>query len=322
MLLINQEGYDPYFNIATEEYLLKNYSDDIFMLYVNEPSVIVGKHQNTFAEVNYKLAKNTKVKIVRRLSGGGAVYHDTGNLNFTFIKNSLDGNLVDFRGYTKPIIELLNELGVDARFEGHNSLNVGGKKISGNAEHVFKNRVMHHGTLLFSTNMDTLAQLLYISNDLYSDKAVKSVRAKTTNLSEHLPPDFTLKRFRNHIIEQMQKMYSNLTLHTLSHKDIEAINDLVHQKYNTWQWNFGYSPSYSFSRSITIKGKILAVSVEVQKGIISKVEVTANDFSSFEKETLESSLKGCNHKEEDVKKHLSGALLSIEMQQKIFEALF
>ncbi|MDD3566992.1 MAG: lipoate--protein ligase [Bacteroidales bacterium] len=322
MLCINQEGNDPYFNIATEEYLLKNYSDDILMLYVNEPSVIVGKHQNTFAEVSYRLAKDKKVKIVRRLSGGGAVYHDLGNLNFTFIKNSIDGNLVDFRGFTKPIIDLLNELGVDARFEGHNSLNVGGKKISGNAEHVYKNRVMHHGTLLFSTDMQMLADMLYISDDLYSDKAVKSVRANTTNLSEHLPPEITLEKFREHVIEYMTKKHSNLTLYSLTKEDNVAIYDLVEKKYNTWQWNFGYSPSYKFSRSFTLKGKRTTIAVEVQKGVLSNVNVKGDTLSAFEKGTIESSLTGCNHMEVEIEKHLNGTLLTTEMQQKILEALF
>ena len=165
MLCVNQTKTDPYFNIASEEYLLKNFDDEIIMLYINEPSVIVGKHQNTLAEINYTLAKQKGLSVIRRLSGGGSVFHDLGNLNFTFIKNGTPGKLVDFKGYTQPIVDALNEIGVNAEFGGHNSLLIGGKKFSGNAEHIYKNRVMHHGTILFSTNLENLAEVLYVSSD-------------------------------------------------------------------------------------------------------------------------------------------------------------
>ncbi|PKP36179.1 MAG: lipoate--protein ligase, partial [Bacteroidetes bacterium HGW-Bacteroidetes-15] len=177
MLCIYHRNSNPYFNIASEEHLLKRFTDDIFMLYINSPSVIVGKHQNTMAEVDYHFALENDIKIVRRLSGGGAVYHDHGNLNFCFIRNGKEGALVDFKGFTKPIIEILGKLGVEAKFEGHNSLTINGLKFSGNAEHIFKQRVMHHGTLLFSSDLQALANVLYVSIDKYSDRAVKSVRA-------------------------------------------------------------------------------------------------------------------------------------------------
>jgi len=182
--------------------------------------------------------------------------------------------------------------------------------------------VMHHGTLLFSTNMQMLANLLYISDDLYSDKAVKSVRAKTTNLNEHLPPEITLEKFREHVIKHMTKKHSSLTLYTLTEEDNAAIYDLVEKKYNTWQWNFGYSPSYKFSRSFTLKGKHATINVEVQKGVLSNVNVKGDSISAFEKGTIESSLTGCNHMEDVIKKHLNGTILTTEMQQKILEALF
>lgn len=322
MLCINQTSTNPFFNIATEEHLLKNTSEDIFMLYVNEPSVIVGKHQNTFAEINYSLAKQKDVKIVRRLSGGGAVYHDLGNLNFTFIKNSKEGKLVDFRGYTKPIIEFLREFGIDARFEGHNSIYANGKKISGNAEHVFKNRVMHHGTLLFDTNMQLLAELLYVSTNRYVDQAVKSVRASTLNLSELLPSEINLERFRELLIGYMANVFSNFNLHQLTSEDNEVIYDLMDKKYTTWEWNFGYSPSYSFTRELSLKDHSTTLAVDVKKGIITSFTISGGNLSQFERETLENSLKGQHHNEEKIKKHLRELVISSEVQQKIFEALF
>ena len=187
MLIIQNSTTDPYFNIAVEEYLLKNFTDDCFILYQNKPSIIIGKHQNTLAEINYQYVKENNIAVVRRLSGGGTVYHDLGNLNFSFIKNSgNDKNLVDFKMYTTPIIEVLKQLGVNAEFGGHNDIQVNGFKISGNAEHIFKKRVLHHGTLLFSSDLSILNNAIKAPENRYSDKAVKSVRAVVANIKDFI----------------------------------------------------------------------------------------------------------------------------------------
>ncbi len=322
MVSINQTSTNPYFNIATEEYLLKNFSEDVFMLYVNQPSIIIGKHQNTFAEINYRLAKHKGVSIVRRLSGGGAVYHDEGNLNFTFIKTSNDGKLVDFKGFTKPIVDLLQSLGVDARFEGHNSLYVKGKKFSGNAEHVFKNRVMHHGTLLFNTDMQTLAELLYVSTSRFIDNAVKSVRAKTTNLSQHLPASITIETLKKLIFEYLQLKDSSIKQYSLSPWDKQQINNLVENKYATWEWNFGYSPSYSFSRDLSINSQTTTINTKVEKGQITNLTIQGEGLCNFEKELIESLLLGKPHKEDEIEKHLGKLAISKEVQKNILQALF
>src|SRR5690606_28789319 len=153
MLCIYHQSTDPYFNIATDEYIFKHIKEDCFMLWQNDNAIIVGKHQNTLAEINLEYVKQQNIHVVRRLYGGGAVYHDMGNLNFSFTKTSDDGNLMDFEKYTKPIVEVLNTLGVNAKFEGRNDITVDGKKISGNAEYIHKNKILHHGTLLFSSEM-------------------------------------------------------------------------------------------------------------------------------------------------------------------------
>ena len=160
MLIIRRHNTDPWFNLATEEFVLKNFDEDTFMLWRNAPSIIVGKHQNTLAEINLDYVKKNNIKVVRRLSGGGAVFHDLGNINFTFIKTGENGNLIDFKKYTEPILEVLLKMGINARFEGRNDLTIEGKKFSGNAEHIWKNRVLHHGTLLFSSHMANLSEAL------------------------------------------------------------------------------------------------------------------------------------------------------------------
>ena len=199
MLCIKSTTQNPAFNLATEEYLLRNKDEECFYLYINGPSIIVGKHQNTLAEINIDYVKAQNIDVIRRLSGGGAVFHDPGNLNFTFIKKGEKDQLVDFRKYTKPILDVLQSLGVKARFEGRNDLTIEGKKFSGNAEHVYKNKILHHGTLLFSSKLPDLSQALKVNPLKYKDKAVKSVRSRVTNISEHLKESITLEEFENQI---------------------------------------------------------------------------------------------------------------------------
>ena len=186
MLIINRPQTDPYFNIAAEEYLLKQMDEDCFMVWQNEPSIIVGKHQNTLAEINYSFAKENNIPVVRRITGGGTVFHDLGNLNFTFISSGEKGKLVNFKKFTQPIIEVLNQMGIPARFEGKNDLRVNGLKISGNAEHVYKNKVLHHGTLLFSTDLNFLKKAIKSVPERFQDKAVQSVRSKVANITDFI----------------------------------------------------------------------------------------------------------------------------------------
>ena len=186
MLCIKDSHTDPYFNIAADEYALKYLEDDCFMLWRNEPSIIVGKHQNTLAEINVDYVMKNNIKVVRRISGGGAVFHDLGNLNFTFVKNAGEDAQGDFRKFTQPILDVLQSMGINAKFEGRNDLTIDGKKFSGNAESIWKNRVLHHGTLLFSAVMTDLSAALKVNPLKFQDKAVKSVRSRVTNISEHL----------------------------------------------------------------------------------------------------------------------------------------
>lgn len=185
MLCIHHHSTDPYFNIATDEYIFKHINEDCFMLWRNDNAIIVGKHQNTLAEINLDYVKEKDIKVVRRLSGGGAVYHDLGNLNFTFTRTSDNEDMVDFRRYTKPILEVLQGLGIDAKFEGRNDLTIEGKKFSGNAEHVFKNKVMHHGTLLFSSEIKDVSGALKVNPLKYQGRGTKSVPKRVTNISNH-----------------------------------------------------------------------------------------------------------------------------------------
>ena len=304
MLYIKRKETDPYFNIAAEEYVLKNFTEDCFMLWRNEPCIIAGKHQNTLAEINLDFIEENKLPVVRRISGGGTVFHDLGNLNFTFIKNGASEKLVNFRKFTEPIIGALATLGVNAIFEGRNDLTVDGKKISGNAEHVHKNRVLHHGTLLFSAELGKLSKALKVDPSKFQDKAVKSVRSRVTNIIEHLSNPISIEEFEKAIYNHVLESDKDAKFYEFSSKDIENINDLAKTKYNTWDWNFAYSPKYNFNKSIRSDGGSVNFNMNVKNGIIHKLKITGDFFSNRNIEDIEELLIGIPHVKESIEKAL------------------
>lgn len=307
MFCINNTHTDPYFNLAAEEYILKNFQENCFMLWRNENAIIVGQHQNTLAEINVDYVREKQIKVVRRLSGGGAVFHDLGNLNFTFIMQAGEEVKADFRKYTQPILEVLRKLGIaHAAFEGRNDLTIDGKKFSGNAEHVHKNRVLHHGTLLFSSEMNDLHLALKINPLKYSDKAIKSVRSRVTNISEHLPVVMDVLQFRDTIMEHVMETFTDCRLYTFSPKDLRAIERLKTQKYSTWEWNFGHSPRYDFLKAFKSQGGFVELHMNVHKGIIEDIRIYGDFFNKKEVGELERMLKGTAHHEQAIRQKLQG----------------
>jgi len=300
MLCIYRTETDPYFNLAAEEFVLQNFTDDCFMLWRNGPSVIVGKHQNTLAEINYDYIKNNNIKVVRRISGGGTVFHDLGNVNFTFIKNGEAGKLVDFRGFTQPIIDVLRTLDIEARFEGRNDLTIDGRKFSGNAEHVYKNRVLHHGTLLYEASINNLTAALNVDPDKFTDKAIKSVRSRVTNISEHLKMPMRIEDFINLVMNHVVTATPDAVSYEFSDADREGITRLMHDKYLSWEWNFGYSPAYNYHKAIRTAGGKVGFRFMVQNGIIAKAKIEGDFFSHANVEELSDALEGLPHREAEV----------------------
>lgn len=306
MLCINHPNTNPQFNLAAEEYILRNFNQDVFMLWRNHPAIIVGKHQNTLAEINLDYVKEKKLDVVRRLSGGGAVFHDLGNLNFTFIKNvHQEGNLVDFRKYTEPILQVLKRMGIDARFEGRNDITIDGRKISGNAEHVFKNRVLHHGTLLYSALMSDLSKALKVNPLKYQDKGVKSVRSRVTNIAEHMPEQIDVTEFRDRIFDYIRETHQDATLYDYSEQDLAEITKLVETKYATWDWNFGYSPKYNFEKMVKTNGGHIEFHIHVEKGIMKEVKIYGDFFNMKDISEIEALLKDTPHSEEAIMQKLA-----------------
>lgn len=304
MLCIIRHETDPYFNLAAEEYVLKHFERDTFMLWRNEPAIIVGKHQNTLAEINQDYVKENMIKVVRRLSGGGAVFHDLGNLNFTFIASGENHQLVDFRKFTQPILEVLQKIGIEAKFEGRNDLTIDGRKFSGNAEHVYKNRVLHHGTLLFSAQMADLSSALNVDPDKFQDKAVKSVRSRVTNISEHLKTPLSVLEFRDLILNHVMESTPGAELYSFTQDDISAIARLRDEKYITWDWNFGYSPKYNFRKTVKTNGGKLEVTLEVVNGAIEKARFFGDYFNKLDPVDIEQALTGTLHNETAISERL------------------
>jgi lipoate---protein ligase len=306
MYCIINPNTNPYFNLAAEEYVLKNFKENCFMLWQNQNAIVVGKHQNTLAEINIDYVKEKQIKVVRRLSGGGAVFHDMGNLNFTFIMNGHNGELVDFRKYTKPIIEVLQKLEIDAHFEGRNDLTIEGKKFSGNAEHVFKDRVLHHGTLLFSSLMSDLHLALKVNPLKYQDKAVKSIRSRVTNISEHLKHHLSVEAFRDLILDYVMTVFDNCIMYEFTESDITKINQLAAVKYSTWEWNFGYSPNYDLKKAIKAEGGFIEFHLNVSQGNIQDIKIYGDFFNRMDISHIERLLTNSPHNEEVLLEKLRG----------------
>src|SRR5699024_7708915 len=302
MLIINSPSNDAYFNIASDEYLLNKYpKEDIFLLYVNAPSIIVGKFQNALAEVNLNFVQENGIKVVRRMSGGGAVYHDLGNLNFSFHSAWTGGDFLEFNTFTEPIVKLLNKLDVPARLEGRNDLLVEGKKFSGNAKLVRKGKVIQHGTILIHSDMGVLSDALKINPLKYVDKGIKSNRSRVTNLEVYLPEGATTESFKSLLIKEMLAENKDAKLVEYSSEDLEAIQQLAADKYSTWDWNFGKSPDYNFKQAIKIPAGFIELHLDVEKGFIEKAKVFGDFFAMKPAEEFEQLLIGKKHEKSEIK---------------------
>ncbi|MGQ7869848.1 lipoate--protein ligase [Sunxiuqinia sp. sy24] len=311
MLIIDSPSNNAYFNIAAEEYLLHHYPEkELFLLYVNAPSIIVGRFQNTLAEINLDYVTENQIKVVRRLSGGGAVYHDLGNLNFSFHTTQGSDDFSDFSKFTQPVVDLLNGLNVPARLEGRNDLLVDGKKFSGNAKLARNGKMIQHGTILLNSEMQVLSEALKINPLKFKDKAVKSARAHVTNLIDYLPGGITLDKFKQLLIDQIVKENEASTIHSLNPGEVAKIEQLAAEKYSTWDWNFGGSPAYNFKKAIKVPAGFIELHLDVKKGVIQQARIFGDFFASKPIEELEERLIGEAHEIDTMKRVLSSVKLT------------
>lgn len=299
---------DPAFNLAAEQYLLENADEDCVMLWRNHNTIVVGKNQNTLSQINPEFVQKHDITVVRRITGGGAVYHDLGNINFTFINIEGQARQIDFGAYTQPILKYLGKLGVNAGLDGRNDLIVDGLKISGNAQHIHNKRVLHHGTLLFDVNLDMLATALLVDPEKYRDKAVKSIRSRVTNIRDYLSSQATVGQFMNDLGLYMQTAYQATSVQ-FNDDQLAKINDLAGQRYRQWNWNFGDSPAYDFSKSMRTPGGTLDIRMKVKQGKIDAIRIFGDFFGVDPVQDLETRLKGCCHDPESIKYALKGVNL-------------
>jgi lipoate-protein ligase A len=310
MFILDSPSSYPFINIAAEEFLLKETDGDFTFIYVNDPSIIIGKHQNAYAEINLPYIQEKGIPVVRRISGGGTVWHDHGNVNFSFVLNGKEGQLVNFREYAMPVLAYLQNLGIPAEFGNRNEILVEGKKISGNAEHVFRKRVLHHGTLLFSSDLHALKAALGTEPGRYEDRAVQSVRSEVANIHDFLEPGAGITAFREGLISHLSGSFEGSEKYVLSAAETARIRELVSQKYNTWEWNIGYSPRYRMTRSIEWNGKPVGIRLEVEKGKIMEMEIQSDDADRELFGRLSALLAGVDHEPGEIRERMSGAGLA------------
>jgi len=308
MFCVFNKNVDPYYNLACEEYLVKNSNEEFFMLWRNSPCVVIGKNQNTLSEINRDYVKENNITIVRRLSGGGAVFHDLGNINFTFISNKKE-SFNDFQRFTIPIIDALNSLGVNAKFSGRNDLTIDDKKFSGNAQYCYKDRVLHHGTILFSSNVTDISKSLNVKEKKFEGKSVKSVISRVTNISSHLKSNMEVIEFIEYLMNHVLNSDGKNILYELTSEDIKKIEQLRDEKYSTYEWNFGVSPKYTYHNEMKCAGGLIEFNCNVEKGIIREAKFFGDFFGRYDVSDVESALLGIRYTEDDVK----GALLKLNL---------
>lgn len=279
---------NPAFNLAAEQYVFDSLPRDrmYFMLWQNDNAIIIGKYQNTFAEINDAYVKAHGIHVVRRLSGGGAVYHDLGNLNFTFIADAGELSTLNFKIFCEPVIRTLAKFGVTAEVNGRNDMTIDGRKFSGNAQYLKQGRVMHHGTILFDSDLSVVSNALQVDESKFQSKASKSVRSRVTNVAEHLSQPVSLQEFRSTLLADIAQSAGG-EAYSLSEADLDAIEKLRAERYDTWEWNYGFSPACTIERSARIEGcGTIDVRIGVSNGLISEVHFYGDFFSVQEPETL------------------------------------
>lgn len=307
MYCIIDKSTDPQWNLAAEEYLFKNFNKPIFRLWQNDNSIIIGEHQNALAEINIEFVRKNKIKVVRRLSGGGAVFHDLGNVNYTFIDNRNPNEDTGdmFKRFTAPVIEALNNIGVKAYLEGRNDLLIDGQKFSGNAIAIYKGRILQHGTLLFSASMANLGDALANRPEKFSGKSVQSNRSRVTNISGHLPAPMSIDEFIAYMESFMNSHSGGIfEKYEYSLEDITAIEKLKKEKYATDEWNFGHSPKYSYKKVTKFPAGLIEIYMTVKKGHIEDIKIYGDYFFTKETNEIESLLKGCTHNIDAIRQRL------------------
>ncbi len=308
MILIDNEGnHDPRINLALEEYVVRNFNpeEDYVLFYVNQPSLIIGKNQNTIEEINTDYVKKKDIIVVRRISGGGTVYHDFGNLNFSFLTRYDPSRINNFAQFNQPIMEALKSLGISAEMTGRNDIVADGKKISGNAQFSTTKKMFSHGTLLFDSDMSQLSKSLNVKPDKIESKGMKSVRSRVANISELLDSSISLNEFKQIIMEFIFKKELNRT-YQLNEQEWEGVYELSKNKYQTWEWNYGRSPEFNIQRIHRFPFGQIDARIHVKENRVIGIKFYGDFLAHGDVAMLEQKLIGTRYEQNSFKSSLMG----------------
>lgn len=307
MLFIDNKGItDPRINLAIEEYALKNLdiNETYLLFYINGPSIIIGKNQNTIEEINTEYVEANDIKVVRRLSGGGAVYHDLGNLNFSFITKDDGESFHNFKKFTEPVVDALNKLGVNAELSGRNDLVVGGRKISGNAQFSTRGRMFSHGTLMLDSEIENVVSALKVKKDKIESKGIKSIRSRVANISEFMDSKISIEDFRTLLLENIFGGKDQIEEYVLTEKDWESIEQISKERYQNWDWNYGKSPKFNLQHSHRFPVGGIDVRLEVNKGVIENCKIFGDFFGVGDVADIEEKLVGLRYEKSEIDRAL------------------
>ena len=303
MLFIDNKGiHDPMINLAIEEHVLRNLdvNESYLLFYINEPSIIIGKNQNTAEEINTEYVEENGIKVVRRLSGGGAVYHDLGNLNFSFITKDDGESFHNFQKFTEPVVKALKKLGINAELSGRNDILAEGKKISGNAMFSTRGRMFSHGTLMFDVNVDDVVASLKVKKDKIESKGIKSVRSRVTKIADFLENPITIEEFKSLILKYIFEGSEEVPEYVLTEEDWNKIHEISKERYQSWDWNYGKSPKFNLQNSHRFPVGSIDIRLEVNKGRIESCKIYGDFFGVGEVAEIEELLNGVRYEKEAI----------------------
>ncbi len=309
MVIFKNNSTDAYFNLALEQYLLDSKNGNIFMLWRNDRAVIIGKNQNAYAELDVDYVEKNNIKVVRRLTGGGAVFHDIGNINFSFIVPETEKAVLDFARFTKPVIEALKSLGIEnVCLSGRNDIMIGDQKISGNAQCSYNGKTLHHGTLLYSADLSMLSGALRVDPEKIKSKGIKSVRNRVGNIKDFLNTDMSVTEFmdylENYVAKETESEVVNLT-----EEDIAATQKLADEKYSTWDWNFGKSKELSVQKRKRYDFGSVVVDLTIEGGIIKAVKISGDFFGVRDVAEIEDILTETKFETEALKSRFNDSVI-------------
>lgn len=293
MIYLESHSTDPYFNLALEEYVFEKLdrSQSYFILWQNENTVVVGKYQNTAEEVNQAYIDEHGTRVARRLSGGGAVYHDKGNLNFTFILDQKDVEDFNFKIFVIPVINALKRLGVTAEFNGRNDITIDGMKFSGNSQYSKGGRVLHHGCIMLDSNLELVSNMLKVKEAKFESKSAKSVKSRVTTINAHAPAPITMEQFKQALREEIFQSGQPEEL-ALNGEQLAEITRLRDSKYATWEWVYGASPEYNMRKEKKFPTGLVTLYMQVDGGCIEGIRFYGDFFGNGDISELEAAMKG------------------------------